>query len=152
MSKYRHVVEYFDAVKIALTATSVLHTTKIFGNPVYTYTYRQAVVDGFFVDHDPPIQIETRLRKQGIHVERFTRACLEEIAKHFNPMKESQGKMLIFAVKDSHADMIVQILKELYGKKGVPTEAIMKITGSVANGSQKLDIIGRKESGWKCGF
>ena len=56
------------------------------------------------------------------------------------------------AEKDSHADMIVQILKELYGKKGVPTEAIMKITGSVANGSQKLDIIGRKESGWECGF
>ncbi len=176
MSKYRHVVEYFDAVKIALTATPALHTTKIFGHPVYTYTYRQAVVDGFLVDHDPPTQIYTKLRKQGIHykkgdtpviydpvtgevtngaeledeldfdvekfnkniiVEGFTRACLEEITKHFNPMKESQGKMLIFAVKDSHADMIVQILKELYGKKGVPTEAIMKITGSVANGSQK---------------
>lgn len=34
-SKYRSVVEYFDAVKIALTATPALQTTEIFGQPVY---------------------------------------------------------------------------------------------------------------------
>ena len=46
-SKYRAVIDYFDAVKIALTATPALHTTEIFGKPVYEYTYRTAVVDGY---------------------------------------------------------------------------------------------------------
>lgn len=50
MSKYRAVVEYFDAVKTALTATPVLHTSQIFGKPVYEYSYRRAVVEGYLVD------------------------------------------------------------------------------------------------------
>ncbi|MBQ3301016.1 MAG: DEAD/DEAH box helicase family protein [Eggerthellaceae bacterium] len=34
-SKYRAVIDYFDAMKIALTATPALHTTQIFGAPVF---------------------------------------------------------------------------------------------------------------------
>ena len=67
LSKYRNVVEYFDAVKIALTATPALHTTQIFGAPVFTYSYREAVVDGYLVDHNAPIHIETELSTKGIH-------------------------------------------------------------------------------------
>jgi type I restriction enzyme R subunit len=67
ISKYRKVLEYFDAVKIALTATPAPHTVEIFGRPVYTYSYRQAVLDGWLVDHDPPHQIETKLKREGIH-------------------------------------------------------------------------------------
>jgi len=59
MSKYKQVIEYFDAVKVALTATPALHTTEIFGEPVYTYSYREAVIDGWLVDHDPPYIINT---------------------------------------------------------------------------------------------
>ena len=59
MSKYKQVIEYFDAVKIALTATPALHTTEIFGEPVFTYSYREAVIDGWLVDHDPPYIINT---------------------------------------------------------------------------------------------
>ena len=67
-SKYRAVIDYFDAVKIALTATPALHTTEIFGAPVYTYDYRTAVVDGFLVDHDAPHLITTKLTDEGIHL------------------------------------------------------------------------------------
>lgn len=66
ISKYRRVLDYFDAVKIGLTATPALHTTEIFGPPIYTYSYREAVIDGFLVDHEPPIQIQTQLSKNGI--------------------------------------------------------------------------------------
>ena len=59
MSKYKLVIEYFDAVKIALTATPALHTTELFGEPVFTYSYREAVIDGWLVDHDPPYKINT---------------------------------------------------------------------------------------------
>src|SRR5262249_47414423 len=37
ISKYRRVLEYFDAVKIGLTATPALHTVSIFGDPIFTY-------------------------------------------------------------------------------------------------------------------
>jgi type I restriction enzyme, R subunit len=66
ISKYRRVLDYFDAVKVGLTATPALHTTQIFGAPVFTYTYREAVVDGFLVDYEPPIQITTELSAGGI--------------------------------------------------------------------------------------
>lgn len=66
MSKYKQVIEYFDAVKIALTATPALHTTEIFGMPVYTYSYREAVIDGWLVDHDPPYIINTDFIKNDV--------------------------------------------------------------------------------------
>lgn len=66
ISKYRRVLEYFDAVKIGLTATPALHTAQIFGDPIYTYTYREAVIDGWLIDHEPPIRIETELSTGGI--------------------------------------------------------------------------------------
>lgn len=66
VSKYRMVLDYFDAYCIGLTATPALHTSEIFGSAVYTYSYREAVVDGYLIDHDPPIKIKTKLGEEGI--------------------------------------------------------------------------------------
>ena len=44
------VLDYFDSYAIGLTATPALHTTEIFGSPVYSYSYREAVIDGFLID------------------------------------------------------------------------------------------------------
>jgi type I restriction enzyme R subunit len=66
VSKYRRVLEYFDAVKVGLTATPALHTTEIFGDPVFTYSYREAVIDGWLIDHEPPHRIVTALSEDGI--------------------------------------------------------------------------------------
>ena len=176
-SKYRTVVEYFDAVKIALTATPALHTTEIFGQPIFKYTYREAVIEGYLVDHDAPHHLETKLSTGGIHyksgdtvtvydpvtgevtnsellndeldfdvenfnkqviTENFNRTVLTEIARDIDPENpEEQGKTLIYAVDDQHADMIVSILKEIYSDTGVDNNAIMKITGSVGGGNPK---------------
>src|SRR6185369_6519368 len=46
------------------------HTTEIFGAPVYRYSYREAVIDGWLVDHEPPIRITTELSSRGIHFKR----------------------------------------------------------------------------------
>ncbi|MEJ5999920.1 type I restriction-modification system endonuclease [Paucibacter soli] len=67
LSSYRRVLDYFDAVKIGLTATPAGHTSEIFGKPVYTYSYREAVADDWLIDHEPPIRYETLLSRQGIH-------------------------------------------------------------------------------------
>ena len=191
MSKYRAVIEYFDAVKVALTATPALHTTQIFGAPVYTYSYRDAVVDGYLVDHDAPHIIETKLSRDGIKfhkgevvpiynpetgelqnsaeledeldfevenfnkqviVPSFNETVLREIFLPKNPTKDnrgidpedkSQGKTLIFAVDDSHADMIVDILKKMYSEIGVDEDCIRKITGSIEGKNKKkiLEVI-----------
>ncbi|MFO1494774.1 MAG: type I restriction-modification system endonuclease [Lysobacterales bacterium] len=66
LSSYRRVLDRFDAVKIGLTATPALHTTQIFGAPIYSYSYREAVIDGYLVDHEPPVQIRTQLATEGI--------------------------------------------------------------------------------------
>ncbi len=66
ISKYRRVLDHFDAIKVGLTATPAKHTTEIFGAPIYTYSYRQAVIDGNLVDHEPPIRIITKLAQDGI--------------------------------------------------------------------------------------
>lgn len=176
-SKYRSVIEYFDAVKIALTATPALQTTEIFGQPVFKYTYREAVIEGYLVDHDAPHHLETKLSTEGIHyksgdnvtlydpvtgeitnsellndeldfdvdqfnrqviTENFNRTVLTEIAKDIDPENpEEQGKTLIYAVDDQHADMIVSILRDIYSEYGVDNNAIMKITGSVGGGNPK---------------
>ena len=70
LSSYRRVLDYFDAVKIGLTATPAKHTSEIFGKPVYTYSYREAVADDWLIDHEPPIRYETLLNKHGIHFEK----------------------------------------------------------------------------------
>lgn len=176
-SKYRSVIEYFNAVKIALTATPALQTTEIFGQPVFKYTYREAVIEGYLVDHDAPHHLETKLSTGGIHYKRgddvtlydpvtgeitnselledeldfdidqfnrqvitesFNRTVLAEIARDIDPENpDEQGKTLIYAVDDQHADMIVSILKEIYSEFGVDNDAVMKITGSVGGGNPK---------------
>ncbi|OSY88528.1 hypothetical protein WH52_07200 [Tenacibaculum holothuriorum] len=65
-SKYRMVLDYFDAYRIGLTATPALHTKEIFGNPVFTYSYRKAVVEGYLIDFEPPYVFQTTLSKEGI--------------------------------------------------------------------------------------
>jgi len=175
ISKYRTVIEYFDATKIALTATPALHTSEIFGKPVFNYSYREAVVEGFLVDHDAPHNIGTRLSTEGIVyqkgetipiydpvtgeitnseeleddlkfdiesfnrqviTESFNRTALKEITpEYIDP--EGDGKTLVYAVNDSHADLVVKILKEIYEPYGVDNEAIMKITGSIGGGNKK---------------
>ncbi|MGV3527098.1 MAG: type I restriction-modification system endonuclease [Candidatus Sericytochromatia bacterium] len=66
LGQYRRVLDWFDSVKIALTATPAAHTVAIFGPLVYQYSYREAVVDGYLIDHTPPYLIETQLQQQGI--------------------------------------------------------------------------------------
>ena len=66
VGQYKRVIEYFDAFVIGLTATPAVHTTNIFGSPVFTYSYREAVIDGNLVDHEPPYLIKTKLNTEGI--------------------------------------------------------------------------------------
>lgn len=152
-----------------MTATPALNTVNIFGNPVYSYTYRQAVLDGYLMDHNAPYVITTELSQGGIHfhkdeevevfhepdasikkyqlpddmdfdvdafntkvvTESFNRVVCHVLAERLDPLDRELGKTLIFAARDSHADMIVYLLQEAFAQadKPLPANAIMKITG-----------------------
>lgn len=169
ISKYRRVLEHFDAVKIGLTATPALHTAQIFGDPIFTYSYREAVVDGWLIDHEPPIRFRTALSQAGItfdagddievldsktgeitsatapdelsfQVEAFNRKVITEpfnkvvaaeLARHIDPSLD--GKTLVFAATDAHADIVVNELKKAFAERygSIEDAAIRKITGSV---------------------
>lgn len=176
ISKYTRVLDHFDAVKIGLTATPALHTTEIFDEPVYTYSYRQAVIEGHLRDHGPPVRIKTKLAGDGItwqanedmavyHVntgiitthktpdevtievdkfntfvitEPFNKVVCAELAKHIDPTLP--GKTLVFCATDSHADMVVTLLKkgfvEQYGS--VDDDAVQKITAAADKPMDKI--------------
>ncbi|MED4351724.1 type I restriction-modification system endonuclease [Schinkia azotoformans] len=70
VSQYRRVLDYFDAASLGLTATPALHTTEIFGMPIFKYSYSEAVLDGFLVDHEPPYLFKTELSEAGITFEK----------------------------------------------------------------------------------
>lgn len=176
ISKYRRVIDYFDADVLALTATPALHTTNIFGMPIYTYSYTDAVVDGYLVDHNPPYKFETELSQAGISLhkneqvslwdtdksemnkalleddlhfdvaqfnrqiinESFNSTICEALADHIDPTE--QGKTLVFAATEYHANMLVRLLKQAYSDRGyeVSEDMIMKITGANDNSSQDI--------------
>jgi len=172
ISQYKRVIEYFNAYIIGLTATPALHTTEVFGEPVHSYSYREAVIDGYLVDHEPPYLLKTKLSEEGmlwekgerpkvynsetntieelaaledemhIEIEQFNKLVITEsfnqeiirqLVQEIDP--EGDEKTMIFAARDSHADLIVKILYEEFSTIGleVPEHAIEKITGNVYN-------------------
>lgn len=181
VSQYRRVVDYFDATAIGMTATPALQTTDIFGKPVYSYSYQQAVLDNYLVDHDAPTIIKTKLSQEGIHfkkgaeidlfdqssesikseklpdnmnfevkdfnkrviTESFNRVVCDYLAQNcLNPNDPELGKTLIFAATDSHADMVVRLLKESFKNAGNPVDddAIEKITGSIRHPNNEIKL------------
>lgn len=62
---WRTVLEYFDAIKIGLTATPALHTVSYFNEPVYRYTVNEAILDGFLVGYDA-VKIKSGVLMNGV--------------------------------------------------------------------------------------
>jgi type I restriction enzyme R subunit len=155
---WRHVLEYFDAHVVGLTATPGKQTFAFFRqNLVSEYTYPQSVADRVNVDFDL-YRIKTEISEQGGKIEagiivpkvdRRTReqklVALDEDLEYTNkqldravtsrsqirtvletfrdrlfidifPGRETVPKTLIFAKDDAHAEEIVTIVREVFGK------------------------------------
>lgn len=105
LSAYRRVLDYFDATKVALTATPALHTREIFGAPVYRYGYRQAVIDGYLIDHRPPRRITTALSQTGISFDEG-----EEV----NILDPRTGQVDLFNLEDQVDFEVAEFNKKVY--------------------------------------
>lgn len=156
--KWRHVLEYFDAFTIGLTATPYPQTRNFFNqNLVYEYRHEQAIEDdvnvGYYV-----YKIETEITQSGSRIEaghyiarrdRETRRLqwdeldtdveytenqldrdfvatdqIRTVIQTFKdilftelfPSRETVPKTLIFAKDDSHAEDIVRIVRDVFGR------------------------------------
>lgn len=105
LSAYKRVLEYFDATRIALTATPALHTREIFGSPVYRYSYRQAVIDGYLIDHRPPRRITTALSQTGITFNK------DEEVSIIDPRT---GQIDLFSLPDEVGFEVAEFNKKVY--------------------------------------
>jgi type I restriction enzyme R subunit len=65
ISVWRDTLDYFDAVKVGLTATPALHTTAYFENTVFRYEYGRAVTEGYLVDYDV-VRVRSNVRMNGV--------------------------------------------------------------------------------------
>jgi type I restriction enzyme R subunit len=65
ISKWREVLEHFDAIKIGLTATPAAHTKAYFRDIVYRYDYEKAIEEGYLVDYDA-VKVSSAVRMNGI--------------------------------------------------------------------------------------
>jgi len=105
LSAYRRVLDYFDATRIALTATPALHTREIFGHPVFRYGYRQAVIDGYLIDHRPPRRITTALSQTGITF---------EPGEEVNIVDPRTGQIDLFNLEDQVDFEVAEFNKKVY--------------------------------------
>ena len=65
LSVWRNTLDWFDAIKIGLTATPAAHTIAYFEDMVYRYEYERAVREGYLVDYDV-VRINSDVRLNGI--------------------------------------------------------------------------------------
>jgi type I restriction enzyme R subunit len=105
LSAYRRVLDYFDATRIALTATPALHTREIFGPTVFRYGYRQAVIDGYLIDHRPPRRITTALSQTGINFEE---------GEDVNILDPRTGQIDLFNLEDQVDFEVAEFNKKVY--------------------------------------
>lgn len=129
------ILEYFqNAVKLGLTATPALlrdrNTYQYFGQPIYRYTYKQGVSDGYLAPCEIDI-IRTNVDMYGltyngedfkpnelevkVNVPRRNELIVEEYRKRF-PVPP---KTLVFAVSKRHATELANLFRKEYGEDAV---------------------------------
>ncbi len=65
LSLWRNTLDFFDAIKVGLTATPAAHTMAYFENLVYRYDYERAVREGYLVDYDV-VKVTSDVRMNGV--------------------------------------------------------------------------------------
>lgn len=170
-SQWRAVLNYFkDAVQIGLTATpketKEVSNQSYFGEPVYTYSLKQGIDDGFLapykvirinIDRDSegwrPYKGQIDLNGQEIEDRVYTGTDFDktliidertkEVAKRITRWLKENGrysKTIVFCVDIGHAERMRQaLINENSDIMKVNPNYIMRITGDNKEGKAKLD-------------
>lgn len=68
LSVWRNTLNWFDAIKVGLTATPAQHTMAYFENMPYVYPYERAVREGHLVDYDV-VRVRSDVRMNGVFLQ-----------------------------------------------------------------------------------
>ena len=113
---WRETLDYFDAIKIGLTATPAAHTMAYFENLAYRYDYDAAVKDGYLVDYDV-VRVRSDVRINGVFLaegEQVDQVNPETGAKQLDLLDDERAFDASAVERDITApDSNRRILKEL---------------------------------------
>jgi type I restriction enzyme R subunit len=171
-SLWRRILEYFEcATQIGMTATPKetkdVSNRYYFGNPIYTYTLKQGIDDGFLAPYKVMrIGLNTDLEgyrpergKIDIHgsivedreyntqdfdrnlvIDERTKVVAAKITEVLKAGGDRFAKTIVFCVDIEHAErMRSALVNENAAMVSVDSRYIMKITGDDATGKAQLD-------------
>ncbi|MFI3217763.1 MAG: DEAD/DEAH box helicase family protein, partial [Methylococcales bacterium] len=170
-SAWREILSYFsDAIQVGLTATpketKYVSSTHYFGEPVYTYSLKQGIEDGFLapykviridIDKDihgwtPPIGMTDDLGKT-IEDRAFNQADMDRVlilnqrtklvakrVMQFLMATDPYAKTIIFCEDIDHAERMRSAIVNAAGQLAIDNpKYVMRITGDSVEGKAELD-------------
>lgn len=170
-SQWREILEYFDsAIQLGLTATpketAYVSSSTYFGDPIYTYTLKEGIQDGFLapykvvkidIDKDilgwrPPPgmkddlgeEVEDRIYNQ-VDMDRLLvlnkrTKLVAETVMQFLRETDPFSKTIIFCEDIDHAERMRKAIVNAVGKLAIDNpKYVMRITGDSVEGKAELD-------------
>jgi type I restriction enzyme R subunit len=170
-SAWREILEYFEsATQVGMTATpketKYASSTHYFGQPVYTYSLRQGIEDGFLAPYkvvkvhlDKDVEgyrpsvgeqdrygkpIEDRLYNQkdfdaNIVLDERTKLVAKKISEYLMESGDPYQKTIVFCVDEEHAERMRQAIANENQKECIKdSRYVMRITGSDSEGKAQL--------------
>ncbi len=170
-SQWREILEYFDgSIQLGLTATpketKYVSSTTYFGEPVYTYSLKQGIEDGFLapykvvridIDKDvlgwvPPPGMTDDLGREIEHREynqrdmdrilvlnQRTKLVAERVMQYLRAT-DPYAKTIVFCEDIDHAERMRVALTNAAGELAVDNPRyVMRITGDSVEGKAELD-------------
>lgn len=170
-SAWREILEYFDsAIQLGLTATpketKYISNITYFGEPIYTYSLKQGIEDGFLapykvvkinIDKDidgwtpPPgmkddlgSEIEERQYNQAdmdriLVLNQRTKLVARRVMKYLNATNPFD-KTIVFCEDIDHAERMRKAIVNAAGKLAIDNpKYVMRITGDSKEGKAELD-------------
>jgi len=170
-SNWRKILEYFSsATQIGMTATpketKYISNIDYFGDPIYTYSLREGIEDGFLAPFKV-INVRTnigegwrpykgQLDKKGMEIEdriytnsdfdyniileERTYEVAREITEYMKSTNNRMQKTIVFCATEEHAERMRNALAELNADMMQQNpDYVVRITGSDPYGKSKLD-------------
>jgi type I restriction enzyme, R subunit len=117
-STWRNVIDYFDAIKIGLTATPAPHSLSLFKEVVSRYTTEQAIEDGYLVDYEAVkiksgVKINGVFLREGEHVGVIDKTTGKEIYDELEDEREYKSSEVEskITVPDTNRKIIQELAK-----------------------------------------
>jgi type I restriction enzyme R subunit len=118
---WREVLDYFDAVKIGLTATPAAHSISLFKEVVFRYTTDEAILDGYLVDYEPVkissgVLINGAFLEKGEHVGYIDTVTGKEVYDELEDEREFPAEKIEqdITIPDTNRKIIKELAKHAY--------------------------------------